>query len=613
MTAPSPEKIGKFRVLSVAATGGMATVYRGEDPEDGTVVAIKVLPEAFGRQESFVERFKREARIGMSLSHEAIPKIYDFGMEGSRYYMAMEWIDGKSLRAWLPQQTDLPDNGPWLSIFAKIAHGLAAAHAQGILHRDLTDGNVILMPDGNVRITDFGLSTMVREEHFTVTGEILGTPHYMAPEQIESTKDVTAQADLWSLGVLGYQMATLRRPFDGATSAEVIKKILDPACQAPPPRSLNPKLSVLAESVIRKCLERDPDRRYAQAWEIAEDLKGDPSEPVARRASAAGRRRLVSRIIAAATGLVILAGLGWWWQGRGPAVDLEDAPAAEDGVTSATDNPVWAPPSDFRSYKLPASSSSALLFDPRHAAALGAGRTVLALRGMTGGVKPGKVLFLYPAVSPIEGFELKPGKVPPVAAYGKDIVPIQYVALSVLNVKIGEAEIRRMDPWMAHDLDYALKHAKEVSNPLHAIVLRVFRLPKVVEIPAKKRHRPNWIRLDEEIPLMGAAPVLSDDEFEATAKFIVQALKGENPFKEKRVVIVGQLPRLTQEQAGERLKALGALYSKGGGGAISKNVKLVVVGAGVDDGSPRLQKAMEMGIPRMSGEEFERQIQVFSK
>ncbi|OGH57412.1 MAG: hypothetical protein A3G34_04445 [Candidatus Lindowbacteria bacterium RIFCSPLOWO2_12_FULL_62_27] len=315
MTAGTPKWIGRFKIQSVVASGGMGTVYRAEDPEDGKVVAVKVLPESFSDRQEFVERFRREARVYLTLSHEMIPRAYHFGMDAGRYFLAMEWIEGADMRTWLARRAGLPGDDEWRGLFAKICEGVAAAHRQGVLHRDLTAGNIIVLADGQIRITDFGLSKMVQEAHFTLTGQILGTPHYSAPEQIDSSKNVTESADIWSLGVLGYQLASGQLPFEGETNPAVIRKILDPRFDPPDVGALNPSLSPRSVSIIRKCLQRRIGARYRQVAEILEDSAGPPGQPVAVSQTPSPARALTPRgIPVMAAGLavvVVLAALVW--------------------------------------------------------------------------------------------------------------------------------------------------------------------------------------------------------------------------------------------------------------------------------------------------------------
>ncbi len=329
MSGIIPEAIGRFKLIEVAAMGGMTTIYRGVNTEDGQAVAVKVLPEVFGKREEMVERFKREARVYMTLSHESIPKVYDFGVANGRYYLVMEWIDGIDLQRWISQRSALPGNPAWIDIFSGICRGVDAAHFQGILHRDLSARNVIVLPNGHVRIADFGLSKLVEEAHFTITGEVLGTPHYSAPEQIESSKDVTASADIWSLGVLGYQIATGQIPFDGENHIAVIRKILDPNIEFIPPRALNPLLSVRSESVIIKCLRRELSGRYRKVIDILSDLEGHPDVPVEDMPAprVGRRRRSYAPAVAAVVAILAASLLSYLWLGRAAPPAPEPAPA----------------------------------------------------------------------------------------------------------------------------------------------------------------------------------------------------------------------------------------------------------------------------------------------
>ncbi|OGH56588.1 MAG: hypothetical protein A3G34_09295 [Candidatus Lindowbacteria bacterium RIFCSPLOWO2_12_FULL_62_27] len=523
MTAhPStPDRIGRYRIVSLVAAGGMGSVYRAEDPEDGKPVAVKLLPAAFGKQEAFVERFKREARIGMTLSHEAIPKVYEFGIDAGRYYLAMEWLEGKNLRAWLAERTELPDDETWRAMFGEICRALLAAHQQGILHRDLTEGNVVVMPNGGIRITDFGLSAMVSESHFTVTGEVLGTPHYSAPEQIQSSKDVREPADLWSLGVIGYQIATGRRPFDGESATVVIARILNPSYAPPPARNLNAKLSALSDSILQKCLQRDLCKRYRSAVHVIEDLSGAAGAPVdilrsdVSSNAPAGVKSNKAVLIAAGILFALAAG-GAWFVGRGTGTEVE----SDDASAPSPDGTV-------KDETLPDKTSVGHLFDHRMVESFGGGRTALSLRAVAGGIKTGKAFLLVPHRDGLADDALKPEVAPRVPAWTGDRVPIRYVALSVENVEVGPEEIVRIGPFMPYTVDFALSESRKYRNPMYASVLRVYRLPALIHVP-KMRGR-NWIHMQEEISLDGAAPVMSDDEFGRLRTSILMALKGNVP------------------------------------------------------------------------------------
>ncbi len=595
-----PKRIGRYKIISLVAVGGMGSVYKGEDPDDGKTVAVKVMPEMFSRQDSFVERFKREARIGMSLSHDAIPKVYDFGVDADRYYLAMEWLDGKSLRTWIEENPALLPDEKWRPMFIGVCNALAAAHDRGILHRDLTEGNVILTADGKIRITDFGLSTMVREAHFTLTGDVLGTPHYSAPEQIQASKDVTVQADIWSLGVIGYQMATRRRPFEGDSPVRIIEQILNPANHPDPVRSINPDISIRSESVIQKCLQRDRSMRYESIQEILADLGGSKDEPVSLPAIITQARS--KKWIGFAAGLLIAAaaaGVWVFWPASAPT-PVDDAEIESDEPDRASDarNPEQA-----QDDRLPGEIKDALKMDANMIESMAAGKTAITIRGATAGLKPGSTILLYP-ISSRDKPEMKP------AAAGAEESPvgaeadIRYAAVVVLTVPVGPEEVRRLDPFMAYTTEYALQKTREARGRIRATVLRVYRLAK--RVPIWKDAGGARIKLETPVSSAGAMPVLSDADFSRLRENILLRSKGDNPFRGKRICLAGKLRSMNRETAEAHLRRLGA--------AIAENpnpgVDLLVVGK-MNPKSKSPETARQLGIPTISGDQFEFEIRVF--
>jgi len=220
------DRLGPYRIEGALGAGGMGEVYRAHDPRLGRDVALKVL-----RERESLERFEREARAVAALSHPNILAVHDFGSDGGRAYVAMELLQGETLRERLAQGP-LPLRKA-LEIGAEIARGLAAAHAAGIVHRDLKPENVWITRDGGVKILDFGLARSLvpvvgretTQADLTVPGTVLGTVAYMAPEQVRGETAGPA-ADVFSLGVVLYEMISGRRPFRAATAAETMSAIL---------------------------------------------------------------------------------------------------------------------------------------------------------------------------------------------------------------------------------------------------------------------------------------------------------------------------------------------------------------------------------------------------
>jgi serine/threonine protein kinase len=259
--------IGHFKVHAPIAAGGMGVVYRGEDTRLKRGVALKFpLPNHY--DVSVKHRFLREARSAAALDHPNVCSVYETGeTDDGRLFLAMPLYDGETLKSRLARDGVLPVADA-LAIARQVAHGLACAHAAGIVHRDLKPGNLMLLPNGDVKILDFGLAT-VWDLTRTVTSSMLGTASYMAPEQVRGIA-VDGRADLWALGVLLYEMLVGRRPFGGENEIAVAHAVLhaDPA----PPTSVRTEIPHSVERLVSGLLQKDRDKRYATAQAVADDV-----------------------------------------------------------------------------------------------------------------------------------------------------------------------------------------------------------------------------------------------------------------------------------------------------------------------------------------------------
>ncbi len=309
-------KLGQFKVLTEIGRGGMGIVFLAEDEKLRRKVALKVLKPSFASDTERRRRFLREARAAAAVSHPNLVTIFDAGEHEGRAYLAMEYLRGQSLRQVLSERSLGVDEA--IELARQALAGLVHAHAAGLLHRDLKPENVLVGRDGRVRLLDFGLAKLIADvetsgEHSTNDGRILGTPGYMSPEQARG-QVVDARSDVFSFGTMFFEMLTRRRPFTGASSADVITSLLRDA----PPRAdeLRPEIGAALADIIARCLEKAPDDRYPSAAALADAL--DDAGTSAKRArtaptsaaatTARSRRRRRAGVIAGAIAFAALAG-----------------------------------------------------------------------------------------------------------------------------------------------------------------------------------------------------------------------------------------------------------------------------------------------------------------
>ncbi len=256
-------QLGDYRIVDMLGRGGMAHVYRGYDQKLQRYAAVKVIDSnllAKDNEGEYRERFQREARAVARLNHPNIVGVYQFGEVGPLYYMAMVFLDGRDLGHILKDHVTagtLMPHEQVLRIIHDIGDALDYAHAGGVIHRDIKPSNIMVTTDGHAVLTDFGLALSVPEG---TMGTTFGSAHYIAPEQAISSANAVAQSDLYSLGVVLFQMLTGKIPFDDPSAMSVaLKHLSDPP---PSPRSLNPSLSLAVEKVVLKSLEKEPSKRY---------------------------------------------------------------------------------------------------------------------------------------------------------------------------------------------------------------------------------------------------------------------------------------------------------------------------------------------------------------
>jgi eukaryotic-like serine/threonine-protein kinase len=305
-------EFGGYELLEEVARGGMGVVYKARQASLNRVVALKMILAGHLASEAQVKRFHTEALAAASLDHPNIVGIHEVGEHQGQHYYTMPFLDSRSLFQLVQSgQWPLEDGTEAARIVAKLAHAVQYAHQAGILHRDLKPGNILIDPDGEPHLTDFGLAKLLQaEEHLTLTGDLMGTPGFMAPEQARGKSgQATSATDIYSLGAVLYYLLTGRPPFVADSAFDALFLVQE--AEAVLPRRLNPQIPRPLEQICLRCLEKRPQDRYLSAGALAQDLerflKGDPlavnTKALGRRLETWARRRPA---LAARVGTVLL-------------------------------------------------------------------------------------------------------------------------------------------------------------------------------------------------------------------------------------------------------------------------------------------------------------------
>jgi beta-lactam-binding protein with PASTA domain len=267
----------RYRTIERIGSGGMADVYKAMDEVLGRTVALKIMHPHYAEDPTFVQRFRHEAQSAANLSHPNIVNIYDWGQQGDTYYIVMEYVKGTDLKTLIAQRGPA-DPLKAAEYAAQVCAGLSVAHGYGIIHRDIKSHNLVLTPDGTIKIMDFGIARAV-DTMMTQTGSVLGTAQYVSPEQAQG-RELGPGSDLYSLGVVLYEMTTGRLPFEGDTPVSVALKHVNE--DAVPPRQVRDSIPPAVEAIIMRAMEKDPTHRYTSAEQMRDDLlRAAQGRPVA--------------------------------------------------------------------------------------------------------------------------------------------------------------------------------------------------------------------------------------------------------------------------------------------------------------------------------------------
>lgn len=348
---------GRYRLEERVAAGGMGTVFAAVDERLDRRVAVKVLKPELASDPRFVERFRREARAAGALSHPNVATVFDFGEDGDEPFIVMELIEGRDLARVLREEGPLPPDRA-RRIAAQMCAALAHAHAAGLVHRDVKPANVILGDADRVKVTDFGIARAAGESTLTATGSVLGSAHYMSPEQTRGAP-VTPAADVYSTGIVLYEMLTSSLPFTGESALAVAMRHVSD--DVPAPSALNHDVPADLDEVVRRATAREPAQRWGGAAEMGAALEGAPPAQTAPLAAGTTQvigsdgptgettvwpipgatydpRRLGTRVLVIAGLLALLSAGVWTWALTRSDEERATAPRRERRPAAATES-----------------------------------------------------------------------------------------------------------------------------------------------------------------------------------------------------------------------------------------------------------------------------------
>ena len=258
----------RYTIIEELGKGGMGNVYKASDTELSEKVAIKLINPKIAADKKTIERFRNELKLARKIRHKNVCQMYDLNRENEKYYITMEYVPGEDLKSFIRRSRQLSINGA-ISITRQVCEGLIEAHKHGVIHRDLKPSNIMIDREGNVRIMDFGIARSLKSKSITGSGIMIGTPEYLSPEQADG-EDIDRRSDIYSLGVILYEIVSGQLPFQGDTplSLAVKHRIEKPE----DPRTINSHIPESLSRIILKCLEKNREDRYQNASELLTDL-----------------------------------------------------------------------------------------------------------------------------------------------------------------------------------------------------------------------------------------------------------------------------------------------------------------------------------------------------
>lgn len=327
----------RYQIVEELGRGGMGKVYKAQDTEIKEKVALKLIKPEISSDKKTIERFQNELKLARKISHRNVCRMHDLGKSEGNYFITMEYVDGENLKGMIRMMGQL-SSGKAISIAKQVCEGLSEAHRIGVVHRDLKPSNIMIDKDGNAKIMDFGIARSLTGKGITGVGVMIGTPEYMSPEQVES-KEIDQRSDIYSLGVILYEMVTGQVPFEGDTPYSIGVKHKSEAPRNP--QEINPQISDDLNRMILKCLEKEKDKRYQSAGELRSELENiEKGMPTTDRV-VPERKPLTSKEITVTFGLkkllvpalaliaVVIIAVAIWqpWSKKAPAPPPSDNPS----------------------------------------------------------------------------------------------------------------------------------------------------------------------------------------------------------------------------------------------------------------------------------------------